>query len=168
MLTVVYGASGSGKSEFAEEICQKYTNDKYYIATMQPFGKEGEKRIARHRKLREGKGFATLEQYVDLHKLKIEHGQVALLECMSNLVANEIFRKDPQEDVVLSILQGIHHLLENTHHLVIVTNDVFADGMIYEEETRSYMEVLAKVNKELFALADEVYEVVVGIGIKIK
>ena len=47
MLIVVTGVSGSGKSEYAEQICCRLSGDrkKYYIATMQPYGEEGKKRI---------------------------------------------------------------------------------------------------------------------------
>ena len=44
MLIVVTGVSGSGKSEYAEQICCKLSGDrkKYYIATMQPYGERKE------------------------------------------------------------------------------------------------------------------------------
>ena len=35
---------------------------------MMPFGKETEEKIARHRRLRAGKGFETIECYTDLKK----------------------------------------------------------------------------------------------------
>ena len=64
MFALIFGGSGSGKSEYAEklscELAQK--NEKYYIATMIPYGEEGKKRVERHKKLREGKDFYTIEQ----------------------------------------------------------------------------------------------------------
>ena len=45
MFALIFGGSGSGKSEYAEklscELAQK--NEKYYIATMIPYGEEGKK-----------------------------------------------------------------------------------------------------------------------------
>ena len=43
MLILITGASGSGKSEYAEKICCELAGSakKYYIATMQPYGAEG-------------------------------------------------------------------------------------------------------------------------------
>ena len=74
MFHVVTGGSGSGKSAYAEEqICmlKKKTNSRhlYYIATMVPYGKETEQKILRHRQMRNGKGFETLECFTDLKKL---------------------------------------------------------------------------------------------------
>ena len=41
----------------------------YYIATMVPYGKETEQKILRHRQMRNGKGFETLECFTDLKKM---------------------------------------------------------------------------------------------------
>ena len=43
MLIMVTGVSGSGKSEYAEQIsCQlAKDNKKYYVATMYPYGEDG-------------------------------------------------------------------------------------------------------------------------------
>lgn len=70
MLILITGASGSGKSEYAEKICCELAGSakKYYIATMQPYGAEGTQRIRRHHALRQGKGFETIEQYQNVSK----------------------------------------------------------------------------------------------------
>ena len=60
-MTLVLGGSGSGKSAYAEQLLDGYSR-KYYIATMQVFDAESEKRVAHHRQLRAGKGFVTVEQ----------------------------------------------------------------------------------------------------------
>ena len=65
MITLVLGGSGSGKSAYAEHLLDGKTN-KYYIATMQVYDAEGEKKVARHRRLRAGKGFVTIEQPRDI------------------------------------------------------------------------------------------------------
>ena len=89
---MVIGGSGSGKSEFAETICMELPAEKKcYIATMQAFDEESRARIAKHRKARSGKGFETIEQGTHLEAVCLPGGCTALLECMSNLVANEVF-----------------------------------------------------------------------------
>ena len=65
--------------------------EKRYIATMQAFDEESRARIAKHRKARSGKGFETIEQGTHLETVCLPGGCTALLECMSNLVANEVF-----------------------------------------------------------------------------
>mgnify|MGYP000450562656 CR=1 FL=1 len=169
MLIMVTGGSGSGKSEFAERCCMELCpGEKIYIATMQPFGKEGAARIQRHKKLRAGKHFQTVECYTGLEKL-ILNDQTTLLECLSNLAANEMFTNGLNEkQTVEKILSGIRHLQRQTKHLVVVTNDVFCDGISYEQETVQYMKALGEANVQLAAMADIVCEVVCGIPLFLK
>ena len=65
-VTLVIGAAASGKSAYAESLCLGHDGLRVYLATMEPFGEEGARRIARHRALREGKGFSTLERTRDV------------------------------------------------------------------------------------------------------
>ena len=97
MIHLVTGGSGSGKSEYAENWLtgrNKKDGTYIYIATMQPYTEETMKKIERHHRLRAGKGFRTLEKYTDLSELEIQKNQGILLECISNLVANELYRED--------------------------------------------------------------------------
>ena len=90
----------------------------------------------------------------------------ALLECMSNLVANEMFAKNKirlRDEVTAQILDGIEALNRQLEHLLIVTNNVFEDGISYEETTAEYIEAMGQVNERLAAMADTVIEVVTGI-----
>lgn len=113
MFHVVTGGSGSGKSAFAEQcILDCQGNKRIYIATMYPFDEESHRRIARHRAMRAEKKFTTIERYTDLEHLTIPQGADVLLECMSNLTANEIYQEGGAGDnTVKAILNGIHHLL---------------------------------------------------------
>ena len=114
MMVLVTGGSGSGKSAFAEDcVLSCGENKRIYIATMYPFDEESKKRVARHRKMRAGKGFETVECFVGLKNLKVSHGSTVLLECMSNLTANEIFREDGAgEKTEEEILEGVGRLKE--------------------------------------------------------
>lgn len=167
---MVIGGSGSGKSEYAESRCVQFGSEKkLYIATMEPFGAEGAARIERHRKLRQGKGFETLECYTHLEESEIPQAGTILLECMSNLAANEMFSPQGRPKQMESlILQGVSRLRERAEHVVIVTNEVFSDGIVYDPMTMEYIRHLGVINQRIAQMADEVYEVVHGIPICIK
>ena len=93
MILLVIGGSGSGKSAFAEARTAAFPADKkYYIATMQAFDDEALAKIERHRKMRAHKGFETIECQRNLAGAGVSQGSDVLLECISNLVANEMFR----------------------------------------------------------------------------
>ena len=179
MITLIMGGSGSGKSAYAEDyvLTQAGESLKYYIATMQIYDAEGQRKVERHRKLRAGKGFITIEQPTDIAEsvsgINGETGKnsIALLECMSNLVANEMFSGEQMPDVdtvVEEIVQGIASLTSQLSHLVIVSNNVFEDGIEYDETTLRYIEALGRINTRLAEMADHVVEVVVGIPVIIK
>lgn len=90
---------------------------------------------------------------------------------MSNLTANEMFSKElprTAKQVTEEIVRGIKELKENLSHLVIVSNNVFEDGMVYDETTMEYMKAMGSINERLASMADEVVEVVVGIPIWMK
>lgn len=172
MITLVTGGSGSGKSAYAEQVLSSCDGIKFYIATMQIYDAEGEKKVERHRKLRAGKGFLTVESPTDVGKITFAGRKgAALLECMSNLTANEMFQKDgmrPAEEVIDKIVSEIQILSEKTDDLVIVTNNVFEDGVIYDAGTMEYLKALGRINTALARIADRVVEVVVGIPVELK
>lgn len=51
---------------------------------------------------------------------------------------------------------------------MVVTVDVFADGMRYDEGTEAWRRALARVNAGVAALADRAVEVVCGIPVWMK
>lgn len=170
MLILVTGGSGSGKSAFAEDrVLSLGEARRIYIATMHPFDQESFKRIERHRKMRAGKGFDTIECYTGLKDVQISGDSVVLLECMSNLTANEMFEENgAHQNTVEEILAGVQKLKERARHVVIVTNEIFSDGVTFDEEMNTYLRYLGEINQAMAKMADEAVEVVYGIPIYLK
>lgn len=177
MFYLISGGSGSGKSEFAESIAVKlYKEEKkeknqqlFYIATMMGTDLETQQKIERHRTMRREKGFVTIECFTDLKSTFIPSDPsdgTILLDCLSNLVANEMFSEyGVKEHIVEEVLQGVEYLLEKCNHLVIVTNEIFSDGCDYDNTTKQYIRNLGQLNQNLAKRADKVVEVVCGIPI---
>ena len=170
MLILITGGSGSGKSAFAEErVLSLGEARRFYIATMYPYDPESKKRVERHRRQRAGKGFETVERYTDLLHLELPEDSVVLLECMSNLVANEMFLEGGAKGAAVPlVLVGVRQLARRVRHLVIVTNEIFSEAASYEGETALYQAYLGAINQGIAAMADEVVEVVYGIPQYIK
>lgn len=179
-MIVVIGGSGCGKSSYAEgriqESAERDKQKRYYLATMMAFGEEGKKKIRRHRQQRIGKGMITIEQPVNISEalLQMETGEPvsALLEDVGNLVANEMFADPAQrkeaDEVAEKILRELLELDRKLSHFVIVTNNVFEDGILYNEGTMEYIRALGGVNAGLAKAATELVELVVGIPVFIK
>lgn len=92
MIHLITGGSASGKSAYAEdwllEAADEAQKGAYiYVATMIPYGRETMAKILRHRRLREGKGFVTMECPRNLAGAAIPGNRGVLLECVSNLAA---------------------------------------------------------------------------------
>ncbi len=168
MMTLVSGGAASGKSEFAERLLDAFP-EKYYIATMQRADAESERRIARHRKMRAGKGFCTIECPVGLAGAAkaLPKGSAVLLECLSNLAANELFSGTPggSEAAYLRILAGIEAVRERADTVVIVTNGLFSDGVTYDPGTMEYLRLLARLNREIVRRAGRAAEVAAAIAV---
>lgn len=167
MMVLVTGGSGSGKSAYAEErILSMGKGRRIYIATMYPFDIESHRKVDRHRRMRAGKKFETIECYTNLEELYLPKNGIVLLECLSNLAANEMFGTDsPAENVADKVLRGVWAIKSQAKHLVIVTNEVFSEAADYSKETKEYLDTLGKINREIAQKADQVVEVVYGIPV---
>lgn len=202
MLHIVYGGSASGKSSYAESFAMSLQGEGrlLYIATMYPYkwntteiDPETMQRIERHRAMRADKGFDTVECYRHVEHIVAKRQDVLLLECMSNLLANEMYLEQDSDDgglaetmsevekagvgmsetlspVSKKIVQALVNLSTRVQELVIVTNDVFSDGgsLTYDESTREYVKNLAEINCALAREAETVTEVVCGIPVIVK
>lgn len=107
MLHIVYGGSASGKSSYAESFAMSLQGEGrlLYIATMYPYkwntteiDPETMQRIERHRAMRADKGFDTVECYRHVEHIMAKRQDVLLLECMSNLLANEMYLEPDADD----------------------------------------------------------------------
>ena len=165
MMTLVIGGSKCGKSSFAESLFSEFSGEKFYIATMIPLGEEAHTAIENHRRIRMGKGFETVEKYTDIEEILLPENCGIMLECMGNLCANEMFRGEKISDPTEKIMRGITRLKNLSSRLVIVSNDVSCDGMIYKKETAQYIEILSGINRKIAEISDNVVECVFGIPI---
>ena len=143
MLTVIIGENKSGKSDFAENYVMKQGKDRIYLATMIPYDKEAGSRIERHRRMREGRGFVTIERAMDIKGAPVPAGCSLLLEDMCNLVANELFEE--RGGGMAAVYEGIDALLGRCCNLTVVSNTFESFGEL-SEETQAYVKCLYEVN----------------------
>lgn len=168
MMTLITGGSKCGKSSYAEKIFRHIHSRKLYIATMIPYGNEAHIAIERHRNMRRGKGFETIEKYTDIHEILLTDNSAVLLECMGNLCANEMFCGDKVVDPTEKIIRSVRHLSSIAKEMVIVTNQVGDDGIDYAEETTEYIRILGEINRRIAGFSDNVIECVYGIPVVLK
>ena len=173
MIALIIGGSGSGKSQYAEDLAVRISDGELcYIATMKVWGDEGLNKVKRHKELRQGKGFETIEQPQDLQLIKNRvKNKTVLIECLSNLTANEMFKENefvPKEYVSKKIISDIYEIFESSKNTVIVTNNIFEEVSEYDMATKEYIETLGEINQKISSIADVVTEIVYSIPVEIK
>lgn len=170
MLSLVVGGAASGKSAYAEALVLGLEGPRVYVATMEPWDEECVARIARHRERRAGYGFETLECPRDIRGLEVRAHANVLLDCVGNLLANELYAPHAQGEVaqrapqvVKRVVAGVRQLSSQCDNLTIVSNEVCMAGTAYEGDTLPYLQALARINRMVAAEADFVCEVVAGL-----
>ncbi len=176
MVVLVVGVPDSGKSVLSENVALELSgeNKRIYLATMEILDEAGYERVKKHRKLREGKGFFTIEAPVRAWEAVSGQADLkdstVLIECISNLVGNvmhdEKFMKTEgaqslRNCAVRAVVSDVEQICRAAKNVVIVTNS-FAQRDEFDEETKEYIACLDEVNNELKKAADEVYEFVKG------
>ena len=169
MTALIFGGAASGKSQYGERLACTLPRrgELIYLATMEPGSGEAAERIRRHRVLRDGKGFSTVERSRDLAECPLPQGGTVLLEDLGNLAANELFSTktlDP-EGAYDRIRRGLDRVRERSEHLVIISNDLHRDGETYSRETELYLDLMARLHRDLAARADRVVEVVCALPV---
>ena len=173
---LVTGGSASGKSAFAEELAVRFRGfsggEMIYLAAMDPSVPGNAERILRHRRNRSGKGFRTAELSRDVGRLEAGAEDTVLLECLSNLAANEMFLPDgtavSQEETEKKLLAEIRSLASRAGTLIIVGGRLSEELPSYGEGTRAYLQVFSRVQNMAAEIAEEVYEVTAGIPVRLK
>lgn len=167
------GEGASGKSKTAEEriLCAYKEAGSppgrlFYIATMESGTDEAKGRIRRHRRMRSGKGFMTLECPTGLAALvacrqsELQDGFV-LLECTGNLVANEMFQ-NKAKDAADRVMDGIEALASICRLLIVVHNETGRDGRTYHPDVESYRRELGSVGIRTARLCRQTAEIVLS------
>ena len=174
---LVAGGSGSGKSALAEQLAVRLAGNGpdrlplYYVATLQ-VGRDAEnrQRVRKHRQQRQSGGFLTREVPTGLgtaiaNGLFPAGGSVVLLEDLSNLLANEMFLPGGAglAEARDRIAADLAALLAPNRHVVIVSNDIFADATRPDGWTEQYLAALGWLNRSVAARCGGVVEAVCGL-----
>lgn len=173
----ISGGAKNGKSYYAQEIARQMSISKavplYYIATMIPHDEEDEARIKRHIKEREGWGFETIEQGVNIldalntyttEGKPVSPKGVFLLDSVTALLSNEMFpyKKDMDLSCSNRVLEELKEFLSRTGNVVLVSDYIYSDANEFEELTDIYIRGLALLDRELAKICEQVIEVSFG------
>ncbi|MFN7252138.1 MAG: bifunctional adenosylcobinamide kinase/adenosylcobinamide-phosphate guanylyltransferase [Anaerobacillus sp.] len=183
MLVFITGGVRSGKSSFAEKLAYSLVtpvrNKLIYIATSKKYDTEIEIRIQKHQEQRNESGFTweTWEQSTGLELIytNLKQNQVILIDCLTTLIANELFRNlqswdnlSIQQDISERIMNFLIDAQKNNFTLLIVSNELLNGGLYYSKATLTYMKLIGELHQKIVQTADDVYLVEAGIPLKLK
>jgi adenosylcobinamide kinase / adenosylcobinamide-phosphate guanylyltransferase len=165
----VTGGARSGKSSFALQLAEQYSS-RVFLATAEPFDKEMEQRIERHRKERNG-AFLTLEEPVCLERVLQElpaGTDVLLLDCLTVWAGNLMHHFDTTEEIEQRIRYFTMELSKPPCDMVIVSNEV-GMGIVPENAmARRFRDIAGMINQRVASIADEAYLLCSGMPLKLK
>ncbi|MBQ9419375.1 MAG: bifunctional adenosylcobinamide kinase/adenosylcobinamide-phosphate guanylyltransferase [Synergistaceae bacterium] len=168
MFILIAGTSGSGKSLRAEERLSEFnSSNKIYIATAKIYDDEMSARVKKHQAMRRNKGFITIERPLDLGAIEIPEDSSVLVEALTTWLANEMF-EGVGDSAAEKILADVHSLKAKSKNLILVADDIFSDGVVYDELTERYRKTLAGLMITFAAEADEAIECVAGVYTQLK
>ncbi len=167
MNILISGGCKNGKSYYAQYLAKRQAEEHrplYYIATMEPADEEDRARILRHREERDGWGFQTLEKSSDIRSLDADFSGSFLLDSVTALLSNEMFRKDGTVDreAYIRLAGDLSQLADKSSNIVFVTDYICSDAMRYDELTELYRKGLAWIDRVLAKKCDVVIEVSYG------
>lgn len=142
----------------------------YYIATMQPVDEEDRIRIRRHCQEREGWGFTTIEQGMNLCAMEADRKGSFLVDSVTALLANVMFPPsgeiDPQ--AAEKVAKDLVRFAQEADHVVFVSDNLFSDARNYDALTEDYRRGLAFVDHALAAVCEQVIEMSFGQVLMVK
>ena len=151
-LILVLGANNSGKSLYAEALTVRCAARRCYVATMDPQTEDNHRRIARHRRQRQGLGFQTLELPVQVGCAPVPPDSAVLLEDVSNLLSNVLFAQGGSCGQVFRDLCA----LQRRCAVLVAVSIHGLDPAAYQGETAVYLRALNSLNRRLAAQAQTV------------
>jgi len=164
MKILYYGGQKSGKSKLAEAKALELTYDKkpYYIATYDNSYSDEEmaERLYTHQWQRQD-SFITIEEPFDLPMVIGAKGTY-LVDCLSMWILNTL-------DIEIEELKNqIEYLSNQECNIIFVLNDVSSGVIPIDRESRQFVDRSGIVGQIISTICDEVYEVKLGLPVKLK
>lgn len=174
-ITLILGGIRSGKSFFAEQKAEFYSENPVYIATSIAFDKEMEERVALHRK-RRGNKYRLIEEPHDLVKVLTGlSNETVLVDCLTLNLSNRLLSREESshlEELIEAdetyLNEMVKCIVNNNLNVIFVSNEVGFAPVAVNKLGRYFQDLQGRWNCFLSGYADDVYVLQAGIPTLLK
>ena len=175
-IVLVTGGCRSGKSAYAERLAESLPAPRLYVATAPVSDEEMQRRIDEHRRARQGRGWETVEEQLDLAGVFAANGQhnVLLVDCLTLWVNNLMYYAEQagRQMAETDVAKQCDHVLraaESRHGTVIFVSNEVGLGVVPENAlARRYRDLVGRANQIVAARADTATLLCCGIPLQLK
>lgn len=174
-IVLITGGSRSGKSTYAQALCERGPGSCVYVATGVEVDDEMRERIARHRASRDADRWDTVEERLDLPGAlrRVAHYDTVLVDCVTVWIANLLVESEggtfiSEDDVAELCGDLLQACGRHPGQIVFVTNEVGLSVVPDNPLGRRFRDLAGRCNQILAAAADEVILMVCGVPMQIK
>lgn len=166
--TLITGGVGSGKTYHALALSTPAPRKVYIATAPTSLDAEMDRKIRVHQGERDA-SYTTIEEQLQLanayqRALDIPCDTI-LIDCLTLWASNLIFTDTAPEE---PLEQFLTLLANSSRRTIIVTNEVSLGVIPADPMSRRYCALLARINRRVAALADEVVLMVSGIAVPVK
>ena len=178
---LVTGGCRSGKSAYAQQAAESRPAPRLYVATCPVMDDpEMQARVAAHRTAREGRGWETVEEPLDLaHTLSGSPAgrpphEVVLIDCVTLWINNLMYRAEQsggeltEDDVVARCDTALDAAAATPGVVYWVTNEVGLGIVPENPQARRFRDLVGRANQRIAARADGVTLLVCGVPVRVK
>lgn len=172
-IILVTGGQRSGKSQYAETLALRLSDNPIYIATAHVWDDEFRHRVQMHQQ-RRGPQWTNIEEEKWLSRHDIM-GRVAVVDCITLWCTNFFFSLDKGEEEQPTAEEALNEITAEFDRFtsqeatfIFVTNEIGSGGVSDNAIQRRFTDFEGWMNQYVASKADEVVLMVSGIPITIK
>jgi adenosylcobinamide kinase/adenosylcobinamide-phosphate guanylyltransferase len=170
MITVVTGGIKSGKSLWAQKFGESISGNRAFIATALALDEEIQQRITKHQSERADK-WSTWEEPLDIVPLLEDltsKFEVVLLDCLTMWISNLLTVYNFSSELIKQKSDDLTACLSGKNsQIILVTNEVGMGIIPSDPLSRTFQNLLGRLNREVATVANELYMMVSGVPLKI-
>lgn len=170
-MVLVTGGCRSGKSAYAQRLAESLRPPRLFVATCPVTDEELRQRIEAHQQARRDRGWATVEEQVELAAVFRRHAedQVVLVDCLTLWVNNLMYyaeqagRQVTEQDLAETCRELLAAARQRRGTVIFVTNEVGLGVVPDNAVARRYRDLVGRANQTIAAEAETVTLLTCGI-----